>query len=400
MALGTPTLKGSAGASGTSATTASFTPTANALLLAIGAARIAAGVPPTITDSLGGTWTQVHADADQEFGAINGNIYYQVVGSSPSAMTVTATSTGALHTGLHVVEITGAGTDFTNFVFDTDAAGDPSLTMAAFDASSLCMAFCVGNAGGSGYTQPSGYTELLDTAITTNLRMNSSYDVSSPGTAHTWTGVSTDTIAYGLEIKVAPSGTIYNESLAEALTVAETAAAGLIAVGSIAEALAVAETLTTTGSFNHSRAEVLAAVETQSATGIFNRSVSEALTIVDAVTGGSLQTGTVSEVLSIVETQSMALTRSGTVAETLTIVETVAAILDAVGARAEVLAAVATQSATAIFNAVRDEVLSVVDTVTGGRSIQVSRSETLTIVETVTGTVVGIPKTRAYAMII
>jgi hypothetical protein len=245
MAIGTPTLPTPVvGTAGTTATTASFTPTANAVLFALGGSRQALGVVPTISDSLGGTWTPVN-NAGLETGNINGSVHYQVVSGSPSAMTVTATSTGASQTAIGIVQVTGINTDFSNYQEDTDTAGDPSLTLSAYASGSGALGFAVGNAGGSGFTQPSGFTELNDTSPVTNLRFNICYDITSPGTALSWTGVSTDTVAFGFEIKEAATGGI-NGSAAVAFTTAGSLQGAGALAGSSLPTFSTAGTLSAT----------------------------------------------------------------------------------------------------------------------------------------------------------
>lgn len=194
------------GATSTTATTSSFTPSANSRLFALGGSRTAAGVAPVITDSLGSTWTLVPS-SDIETGNVNASLYYLDIGGSPTSMTVTVTSTGATQVAVGVTEVTGHSTDLTNFVTDTDAAGDTSLTTAAMAASSTGFAFRVQNAGNAPATTPTGYSSVYNVQPATNLRLQLFSDAASPGAQQDWTSTGTDTIAYGLEIKEAGSGT-------------------------------------------------------------------------------------------------------------------------------------------------------------------------------------------------
>ncbi|MDX0227175.1 hypothetical protein RWA06_04595 [Sinorhizobium meliloti] len=209
MPVGTPVLATPAvGATATSATTASFTPTAGNLLLAFAAARAAAAEIPTVSDTLGNTWTQVDTSGT-DFSNITAKLWYQVVEGSPSARTVTASSTGATQVGLAVVSISGAGTDFSNFQIGTNGAGDPSVTMAAYAASSIALGFYAGNAGGSNPTIPTGYTSLSNSQIATNIRFAVVHDTTSPSTSMAWVGPSTDSICFGVEIKEAAAAGAY-----------------------------------------------------------------------------------------------------------------------------------------------------------------------------------------------
>ncbi|RVL37989.1 hypothetical protein [Sinorhizobium meliloti] len=213
MAIGTPTHLIAAGATATTATSASFTPSANVRIFALCAARGSTAAVPTISDNLGGTWTAV-TGSGIDAGVICGAIYYQDVGGGPSARTVTVTATGTpTQVGCEVFEISGTGAISSNFHSNVNAAGDPSVTMSAYAATSILVALGVGNAG-STWTQPTGCTEIYDLAPATNVRLNVSYDMTSPAMSLTWTSTSTDSIGYGLEITEATAGAAVAGSLA------------------------------------------------------------------------------------------------------------------------------------------------------------------------------------------
>ncbi len=97
------------------ATTASFTPAANSLLVAIANAGNNTGVGTItcpVTDSLGSTWTLLkRTNTDPVNGAGSTEVWAMDAGASPAARTVTATGTGganAVGTSLCVKVLTGA----------------------------------------------------------------------------------------------------------------------------------------------------------------------------------------------------------------------------------------------------------------------------------------------------
>lgn len=204
MAVGIPTLAVTAGASATSVVTGSFTPTANSLLIAFTMFRGSSGAIPTISDSLGGTWTPVAAGQDGGF--VGGRLFYQEVGSSPAARTVTVNSAGATQTAVAIAEFTGAGTDFSNYDFDITTGENQQVVLAPYSTGSMVFAGIIDNAG-SAQTYPGPYTELYDANLATNTRSSMAYQ--SAATADTTIdiigGVS-DNYAWGLEVKEA-SGT-------------------------------------------------------------------------------------------------------------------------------------------------------------------------------------------------
>ncbi|MDX0467451.1 hypothetical protein GOC67_16595 [Sinorhizobium medicae] len=235
MPVGTPALATpQIGATAASVTTASFTPTANALLIAFCAGRGSSATIPTISDSLGGTWTPIGTGNDA--GNVTGRLFYQVAGASPSAMTVTVNTTGGTQAAVGVIEVSGAGTDFSNYQVGINAAGDPSVTMGAYTAGSRVMVFGIGNAGAA-WTSPTGFTELFDSEVATNLRLVPSYNDSSASTSLSWVSAATDSIGFGLEIKEAATGAISGSA---SMTEGEDAVAGTSALR-IASAVSLSE---------------------------------------------------------------------------------------------------------------------------------------------------------------
>ena len=202
------TARANIGANAATVTTASFTPTANSRLFAVGGARPSVGATPTITDSTGGVWTALPGSAIK-FGNVGGTFSYLNIGASPVPMTVTVSSLNSTQVGVQCFDATGGGTDMTNFKVNTNAAGDPSVTLDAMASSSYGIAAFVGNAGAAPTASPVGYSSVYSAAVATNLRMNLYTDATSPGTAQAWTTASTDSIAFGFEIKepVAVGGT-------------------------------------------------------------------------------------------------------------------------------------------------------------------------------------------------
>jgi hypothetical protein len=209
LAIGTPVDRGRAGGT-TSATTASFTPTANSVLLALISSKAGTAPSPSISDSLSGTWTlitAVNGPATNPF--IVGGLYYQQVGASPSAMTVSATG-GSTSTVVAVIEVTGCGTDFSNVAVNTNTAGDPSCTLpSAPGATSAVFGFAVGHLSNA-FTQTAGFTELYDSIPTgaSNHRVEFAYDLSSPAQTLGWTSTETNSVGVAFEVKEPASGAI------------------------------------------------------------------------------------------------------------------------------------------------------------------------------------------------
>jgi hypothetical protein len=96
--------------SGTTATTASFTPVANSLIVALAAGGAGSAVETCpVTDSLGSTWTLLKRANTNNFAGV-AEVWVLDAGASPAARTVTATITGSTGVGvaLTVKVLTGA----------------------------------------------------------------------------------------------------------------------------------------------------------------------------------------------------------------------------------------------------------------------------------------------------
>src|SRR5262245_34499071 len=108
MAIGSPNLPvAQIGATAATVTTASFTPTAVALLIAMLSARGSSAVIPTISDSLGGTWTPFSAGLSSGSGSgkTTARMFWKV--ATATAQTVTCTSTAATQVGISITSFTG-----------------------------------------------------------------------------------------------------------------------------------------------------------------------------------------------------------------------------------------------------------------------------------------------------
>lgn len=225
MAIGTPVNRGTAGGT-TTATTASFTPGAGDTLLAFvfGRRSTVAPAQPTISDSLGGTWTEI-ADVTYDTGAnprLRARLFRSV--ASGSAMTVTGAISDGTTTGIMVVSVSGVGTDFSNFGSNTNAAGDPSITLTAPGATSAVVGFTAQNATNL-VTQVASYTELTEFTANAAMRGEACYDISSPASTVSWTSTNTLSIGIAVELKEpAGGGTTFDVNLSSSAS--GTASAG------------------------------------------------------------------------------------------------------------------------------------------------------------------------------
>jgi hypothetical protein len=211
LALGTPALLGTPG-NGTTAASTSGTPPANCRMFCWVACKSVAGTRAAApTDTLSGVWTAVpsgRADGAGGSPIIRGDWYYQDVGGSPAAVTV-STSGGTTATHIAVVCVTGAqgGTDFSNFAVGVDTtAGDPSATLPnTLTAGSVLLSIAAAHLTNS-WTFPSGFTNLTNSTQGSNFRLGIGYNTSLASQTAAWTSSNTNSVASVLEVKLPVSG--------------------------------------------------------------------------------------------------------------------------------------------------------------------------------------------------
>ena len=249
MAIGTPTAPTAmvSAASGT-VTTGSFTPAANIALFAFVTARRtgSAAVTPTVSDSGGLTWSALD-NVNYDPGSnprMAGQLYVAFPGASPSAMTVTCTSTGASQTAVNVVSVTGASVtagDYTNHVVGSvNTTGDPTATLGSSPAASSGVIGHPLMHATNTIPPPTGFTQIEENTAATAYRVETSYDITSPTAgAHTW--ASSNTTSFGFLVEVPePSAGAYSM----------VASAGSFALTGTNAGLAAARKMTaSTGSF-------------------------------------------------------------------------------------------------------------------------------------------------------
>jgi hypothetical protein len=213
--LGTPTElhAGLSLAGSGSVTSGSITPTANGLVYAWLGTRATnvGGTNPTVSDSGGGTWTQVGPsiaidDAGTSF--IKARLYRQRTSSSPAARTVSVACTSTAHLGGYLFEVTSALDDDSNVITgtaDTSAPGDPSLTLPGTQSATsttlgfFAAKFLSGSAGS--LDPPAGFTQLVVFTGGTGLRMQVCYRAGYTSPAVAWSTAQGITCAAALECK-------------------------------------------------------------------------------------------------------------------------------------------------------------------------------------------------------
>lgn len=189
MAVSTPAVldSGSRSTASNTDTTASFTPTANALLVALFHARAgSAPASPTITDTATLTWTTVFSST---FNSTNrARLAWAVAPASPSAMTVTADYGGSTSAGsFGLIELTGADTTTPVVTSSNVSAGGTSTTPASgtvpamADAGNLQLLFVPHRANSSTPEAASSWAEAFDVGVGGATCSSACYYVQTPG---------------------------------------------------------------------------------------------------------------------------------------------------------------------------------------------------------------------------
>lgn len=216
MALGTPTSFATAAASsGATTTTSSVTPAQGDLLLAYAFPFRTPSDPvePTVTDSLGGTWTKVGSQPStglsvDAYAAIYG---YTETSASPAARTITAASTGANAIALQVVKISGgrvrAVSGSPNVAGAVDlSTGDPSGNLPNAPLSTNTVVSFAGTLNADNVPD-AGWTEILDYDAAGSNRLCCAYRTGSTSTAFGYTSTATlVAIAMAVEVEDAATG--------------------------------------------------------------------------------------------------------------------------------------------------------------------------------------------------
>lgn len=207
MALGNPTnvISGGNATTTSSDTTASFTPTANALILVSAYAVRGSNTPTTIAISathtgLVGSWTEV--TLRNAGGTIKGSLFYILAGASPSSGTLTFTYSGAsdpIRKVWIVDEVTGAsGVSESASNETTGTTLTVTLTGIAGNNKSYAS---VCNVNVASITVGSGETEIIEVTSggANNARGQTEYGTS---TTPDWSGLAATVGSVGLAIEI------------------------------------------------------------------------------------------------------------------------------------------------------------------------------------------------------
>lgn len=297
MALSTPSvlITHTASLASTSETTASISPSANALLLVVVSVTVAAESPSisSITSTLSGlgTWTAIgetwHDAANNSFVAA----WRCKCGATPGSGTVTVNASVSFNRWVvSVIEITGENTTtpVANFKSGTGTSATPSLTLDSTPAADSCVIGVLTSQGDTnGVTEGGAYVELIDISSGggATARQHVEYDLSPGSTTVDWSAAATTSNSFiAFEVQAAGGGgTEYNQSAAGTLTnagtvtkaTAKTFTGTLTSAGALLKATGktVVGTLTSSGALTTVRSYVRAFGGTLTSAGTLTKNV-------------------------------------------------------------------------------------------------------------------------------
>jgi hypothetical protein len=247
MAAGAPVSRYTNQTAGT-ATSSSITVPAGDTILVAREVRGSSALPDAfaLTDNRSGalSWTQlVNAAYRPATVGMRLQVWKALSDGGATTVTLTAGTTGANQGRTEIVSIPGAGSDFSNnnsAAPGTNAAGDPSFSLPSAPANdSTVLVWAAFNGANAPTARPSGFTLLEDVGAATTF-LECMYDVGSPGQSGSFASTNTESIAFAVEIKAAPTpaGTATESDAALALAGKQLAPAGLTTAANSAFALA------------------------------------------------------------------------------------------------------------------------------------------------------------------
>jgi len=212
LAVSTPTVltTGSSSGSTSSDTSASFSPTANCLLLCwIGTNSSGGGSTHAISDTLTGTgtWTQVTGLS----GGTRGSWFYAIAGSSPGSGTVTFTySPNATRCAWIILELNGHDTvtPVAESIVSTGSGATLSAVLTNIDTDHLGVSAIIDKGNSSGVTPGTNETELADITSSGSNEARCQAQHSTDETQD-WSGLaSNDQVGIALEVAAAAGNSV------------------------------------------------------------------------------------------------------------------------------------------------------------------------------------------------
>jgi hypothetical protein len=338
---------------GSAATTASFTPQANSLLVAVVATgAVAAPITTAVTDSLSGSWTLILRYNTNEDAATE--VWMQDVGASPAARTVTSTASGAVGLDLSVVNFTGAA-DVATHVSTAAKAGTGATSLTRALTPTASQGYIVG--------------AISYVVAGQSWTANAATSIAAPfGTTNDGT-----------------NGCTHAEFISANRTVATVAQTLGFTNTAVATNGVVVEILGSTGAKTGDVSQTITAAATVTAIeglyGNVSQTVTAAVTASASVGGGGSKTGDVSQTITAAATVAGVSGDVGNVSQTITAGATVVGVKGAIAGTTQTVTAAVTAAG------VSGDVGNVTQTVTAASTVAAQTAGFANVSQTITAAV-------------
>lgn len=163
------------------------------------------------------------------------------------------------------------------------------------------------------------------------------------------------------------------------------AAGGTVWNVSVSESITLADTLSSIAAFQSAQAESIALVDSQSVTNLAVASLSEAMTLSDTPSAGTVTGASIAEAITLAESVSSSALYAVSLAEALTLADAVTSALTAAASVAEAIALSEAASVTADFNVSIAESVALADSSsTSGQVTSADITESIALADALT----------------
>lgn len=187
----------------------------------------------------------------------------------------------------------------------------------------------------------------------------------------------------------ASSGTTYNETVTESITLTDTVSVAATAAPTVTESLSLSDAVTPAVTVNATVTESATLSDTVSAGNVFNDTVTESVTLTDSVAVVLAVAATVTEGLSLADTVTPAVTINSTVTESVTLTDGVTNGNVYADTLTESVSLTDTVSVVVAANPTVTESLALADVLAPSLIVNATVSESVSLTDSVTGALAG-----------
>lgn len=332
----------------------------------------------TVTDSKGNTYTPLGAQQNWTLagtgwtGNMRGWICENGTGGSGHTLSIAGSSAD---TQKYFIEVTGGLTsgalDINNFS-TIGTTANPALSGSATPAQAdeILVALCAGDFNPSAYSWNNSFTKIADLSPGSFIGSSTAYRVVSSITSYqasvNRTTANPSASMWFVSIKAASGGAVYNASITESMTLADSQGAVALIAATITEPLSLAETQTAAfiavATVNESM--TLADSQDASVTGggtVYDVTIVEVMSLGDSASAAHVMPATISEALSLLDSQQTSQLFSAQATEAMALADSQVAANVITAAVTETITLTDSSAASAMLTAVMQELVSLDD---------------------------------------